>query len=248
MEGTASPEARYGEASARITGALELDTAPVALAFVDGPPEGVARFEGSVPSSCAFWRKAEKGVFYASAAEHANCPVGAHVMGFPAGEAQAAELQAAIETMATCGYLGADEPAGIPTVASPAAGIVYGPLAAFPVAVDVVLCWLTPAQAMLLQEAGGQARWGGAHVPGGLLGRPGCAALPAALQAARAALSAGCIGMRTFTSVSGNRLLAALPGAHLDEVVPSLEAARVANETMRAHYEARRAALAVEGS
>ena len=248
MDGTSTPGARYADVSARIAGALDLETVPVALAFVDGPPEGVAGFAGSVPSACAFWREAERGVFYAAAADHGNCAIGATVMGSPADGARAGELEAAVETMAACGYLGAEEPAGIPTVRRPSAGIVYGPLAEFPVAADVVLCWLKPSQAMLLQEAGGQARWGDAHVPSGLLGRPGCAALPVALEAATSALSAGCIGMRTFTTLSGDLLLAALPGTRLDDLVPALEAARAANETMQAHYEAHRAAVAARAS
>ena len=35
----------------------------------------------SGPAACSFWRKAEAGVFYASAAQHLNCPIGAMTMG-----------------------------------------------------------------------------------------------------------------------------------------------------------------------
>lgn len=228
--------------AARITAALDLDAPPVALAFVEAAPEGVPAFEGVAPSACSFWRAAEAGAFYASAAQHANCAVGAHVMGFPADDALMADLQAAVETMGACGYLGVEEPARIPTVQRASAGIVYGPLAELPVPADLVLCWLRPSQAMVLQEAVGEADWtNGARRA--LLGRPGCAALPLALGDGATTLSAGCTGMRTFTEVGGDRLLAALPGAGLEATTGRLEAARRANETMAAYYEGRRKAV-----
>ncbi len=227
------------ELAGRITSALELDGPPVAIAFVDAPPEGVPGFVGVVPSACSFWRVAERGSFYASAAQHANCAVGSHVMGLPADDALMADLKTAVETMGACGYLGVDEPARIPTVGRASTGIVYGPLAGFPVPADLVLCWVRPSQAMILQEAVGEADWtNGARRP--LLGRPGCAALPLALGDGATTLSAGCTGMRTFTDVGRDRLLAAVPAAGLEGIVDRLEAARRANEAMATYYDERR--------
>lgn len=247
MQDATAANARHEEAARRIVDALGLDRAPVALGFVDEPPAGVDRFAGAVPAACAFWREAERQVFFADADQHANCPIGAHVMGFPSDEARQADLQAVVERMLTCGYLDPEEPGRIPTVGRAAAGIVYGPLASFPVAADLVVLWLRPTQAMLLQEAVGKARWadGGGY---GLLGRPGCAALPIALGDQVVSLSAGCTGMRTFTEVSGELLLAAVPGDDLDELAGRLEQAVEANRAMQDFYDERRAALGARGA
>src|SRR3546814_13616676 len=61
---------------------LGLDLPPVAIAFMEQAPAGVAESVAIVPSACAFWREAERGVFFAAAERPFNCPVGAHVMGF----------------------------------------------------------------------------------------------------------------------------------------------------------------------
>ena len=61
---------------------IPLDKSPIGLAFVDQQPSEVSRIGKAVPSSCAFWREAESGVFYASAEDHYNCTLGAMVMGF----------------------------------------------------------------------------------------------------------------------------------------------------------------------
>ena len=48
---------------ATIIEALDLDPPPIALAFVDQPPIGIDTVQADLPSSCAFWRKAEQEVF-----------------------------------------------------------------------------------------------------------------------------------------------------------------------------------------
>lgn len=246
LDGTATKDGR-AELAGRIMAALGLEAPPVALAFVEVAPEGVPSFEGVAPSACSFWRAAEGGSFFASASQHANCAVGSHVMGFPADSSSMAALQAAVETMGACGYLAADEAGRIPTVRRQASGVVYGPLADFPLPADLVLCWLQPSQAMLLQEAAGEADWTNA-ARRSLFGRPGCAALPLALGDAKATLSAGCTGMRAFTEVSGDRMLAVLPGADLERTAGRLEATRQANEAMAAYYDERRRAVEAEAA
>lgn len=77
--------------------------------------------EQAVPSACKFWRQAETELFFAPVELHYNCPVGSMVMGF------------------MCGYICAEEPAGIPTVKHAKAGILYGPLSEFRVDSEVVL-------------------------------------------------------------------------------------------------------------
>jgi uncharacterized protein (DUF169 family) len=226
----------------RIAAGLGLDVPIVGLTFVDAPPTGIAVFEGGAPASCSFWRRAEAGVFYAPAAAHFNCPIGAMTMGFDLPEQTHQQLLDAVTMMCEAGYISADEPARIPTTGRKAAGIVYGPLADLPVMPDLLLLWLTPHQAMLYSEATGTARWT-TPAPATVWGRPACAALPSALTNNRSVLSFGCTGMRTFTGVREDRLLAVLPGAQSADLAGALDAVSRANATMRAYYEDRKAAF-----
>jgi uncharacterized protein (DUF169 family) len=226
------------ELAATITAALDLGPPPAALAFVDQPPAGVDITQGEVPSSCAFWRKAEKGVFYAPAEAHLNCPVGAMVMGFELPQPVANELQQLVGSMCNCGYIAKDEPAHIPTVQSKPKGILYGPLKEFPLEADAVVCWLSPSQAMIWNEACGEARWDRNGVTP-VTGRPACAALPAGINQNRPVLSFGCMGMRTFTEIGGNRMLATIPGALLAGFAAQLRAMRSTNDAMQSFYKRR---------
>lgn len=225
----------YRQQAEKISSELGLGTPPVALAFVSEPPVDVPAADRAVPSSCSFWRQAEQGVFYAAAEQHYNCPVGAMVMGFQLPGAVNEQLGGLVGMMCDCGYLSPEEAGNIPSVGRGSAGVVYGPLASFPRAPDVVLLWLTPAQAMIFGETTGSASW---STPAATVtGRPTCAALPLAMQNGSASLSTGCMGMRIFTEVAEDRLLAAIPAATLDEFVGALERTVAANEQMRAFYE-----------
>src|SRR5207302_951964 len=233
-------------AAASLIDLLKLETPPVDMALVDEPPAGVPVFEASVPSACTMWRVAEQGVSFAPSAVHGNCPVGAFVLGFDTGEAGQEALGEAVGAMTEAGYIGPDEPAALPRLERPRAGVLYGPLAELPMAPDVVLMWLTPAQAMVFHEASGGARWeaeGKGRATRTLLGRPTCAAIPAALEGLSPTLSLGCLGMRTFTEVAGDRLMAVVPGAVLDDLVDALSAAVAANRIMAERYQAQKAAI-----
>ena len=232
--------------AAQIADNLGLDLPPVALAFHDTAPAGVAVTDDIVPSACAFWRKAEAGVFFAPVARHANCPIGAFVMGFELGDALMAELQSLIGEMTACGYVHRDEPAKIPVNRRKAAGILYGPLAAFPGEPDAVLVWLTPTQAMIWSEATGGAAWTGSP-PTNVFGRPACAAIPAALDKGGPALSLGCMGMRTFTAIPADRMLAVIPGPQLADFAKAIAETTGVNRAMRRFYEGRLAALGAKG-
>ena len=226
----------------RISSGLGLDVPVIGLAFVDGAPAGVPQVAQQVPAACSFWRAAETSVFYAPAAAHFNCPVGAMTMGFELPEEVQQQLLGAVAMMCEAGYLSPDEPAKIPTTGRKAAGIVYGPLAALPVEPDLLMLWLTPRQAMLYSEAVGTSRWTTAE-PATVWGRPACAALPSAMTTGRSSLSFGCTGMRTFTGVREDRLLAALPGHQAGELADALAVVTRANTTMLAYYEERKAAF-----
>ena len=227
------------EHARRFTDHLGLENPPVALAFADTAPQGVATGGAAVPSTCAFWRRAETGVFFAPAEAHFNCPVGAMVMGFDLPKAISDELMQLVGTMTKCGYIRSDEPGAIPTSPKKAAkGIVYGPLAQFPVAPDAVLFWLTPANAMVLSEAREGAAWGGS-APATVFGRPACAAIPKAMTAANTTLSLGCIGIRTFTGITEDLMLAVVPGTQVAEAAERVQRLRGINDRMEDFYRAR---------
>lgn len=58
----------------QIVQALQLTNPPVALSFLDECPADVSMNGSAVPSSCAFWVRAGKELFFAPAAAHENCP------------------------------------------------------------------------------------------------------------------------------------------------------------------------------
>lgn len=219
----------------RLTEALSLSTPPVALTFVAEAPQGIPAAPNPRPSACSFWRDAEQGVFYASAAAHFNCPIGAMVMGFPLPEETTAQLGGLMGMMCECAYLDPEEADKVPSMGKASAGIVYGPLAEHPMTPDLVLLWLSPKQAMLYNEAAGSANW--AAPPAAITGRPACAALPLAAASGTPTMSFGCIGMRTFTGVADDRMLAVVPQDHLAAFTDAVERAHTANDTMSAFYQ-----------
>ncbi len=225
-----------------LTNLLGLASPPVALAYLDEPPPGTPRWDGGpVPSACTFWRRAESSVFFASAEAHMNCPVGALTSGFTLGDEGERNLEAVITRMTGAGYLAPPEPARIPRVAKTRAGVLYGPLAAFPDTPDLILVWLDARQAMLFQEGSGDARWDRpASMPA--FGRPSCAALPVALADGRPVLSFGCAGMRTFTDLDDAKLLGVVPAVGAATLVAALEQTSAANRTMQGMYDEMRAA------
>lgn len=227
--------------AADLTAHLDLETPPVALAFLDEPPAGVPANQPVAPSACTFWRRAETEAFFVPAEAHFNCPIGAMVMGFDLPAAVSEELMGLVGRMSECGYVDASEAAKIPVNKKGRKGILYGPLARFPGEPDAVLVWLTPLQAMIWSEAAGGATWGG-NAPTTVFGRPGCAAIPSALGEGRPTLSFGCIGMRTFTEIAPDRMLAVMPAAELPAFARALAGKKDVNAAMRSFYEERKAA------
>ena len=157
------------------------------------------------------------------------------VLGFELPESVQNDLSEAVNKMISCGYLLPEEPEKIPGLKHDNKGVLYGPLRSYPVAPDLVLMWVTPKQAMLCNEAAGSCRWT-TDAPIGPLGRPACSALPTAIASATTTLSLGCMGMRIFTEVSDDRLLAVVPGSGLEAFAAALEEILEANTTMAAHY------------
>jgi uncharacterized protein (DUF169 family) len=233
----------YRDLSKKMIDELGLDIPPIALKRVDTAPAGIPPLAEKVPSSCSMWRAAETKVFYADAAAHMNCPIGAMVMGFTLPESVSSELMATVGEMCNVCYISQDEVPHIPKFEKPASGILYGPLSSFPMAPDVVVLWAKPRQAMFLQEMAGNAAWSD-NPQSFNLGRPGCAALPFSSKKGRAVLSNGCLGMRMFTQLEDDRSLFAIPGSKIDEFGGLLARTMEANRKMESLYKAKMEAMA----
>lgn len=214
---------------------LGLELEPVALRRVEGPPPGVTVMKEELPSACTFWRRAEREVFYAGAQVHLGCPIGAMVMGFDLPPEKNEELMGLVKEMLSIFYIQEEEVARIPKFQKSHRGILYGPLAKFPSEPEVVLLWLTPAQAMILQEATGEINWS-LGTEAGLFGRPACAVLPKSLERNKPTMSLGCTGMRTFTEIAEDRMLLAVPAGFLSQLEKRLQKTVSANRRMKGLY------------
>ena len=139
---------------ARLRDLLGPGASAVAVAFVNEPPPGLPHVNRSVPSGCTFWKLAADGhAFYTDPADHHGCPVGAHTHGLPPGPDGGAALIDMIELMVGLDYVRESEVADIPTLAGGFRHAVYAPLAASPVAPDVVILRGSARQMMLAAEA-----------------------------------------------------------------------------------------------
>lgn len=230
--------ADFHEQAGALANALHLSLPPVGVAFCDAAPAGVAPYEGVVPAGCAFWEEAATRTFATAARDHALCAIGIHthrLSGAPAS--QSGELMASLEAMTGLDYVREDEVAAIPVMPRESKYAVYGPLAGFPVAPEVVLLFAHAGQGLVLGEAI-------ARVDGGLpaaMGRPACAVVPQVLNQGRAAMSLGCCGARAYLdAMSEGVALWALPGDRLDRYCEQIRVFARANETLSVFHLRRR--------
>ncbi|MFQ6030301.1 MAG: DUF169 domain-containing protein [Dehalococcoidia bacterium] len=231
--------------SALLEEQLQLQRQPVALALVQEQPSDVPRLDAVVPSGCAMWRRAETELFFAVAEDHFNCPLGSMVMGFQLPDEQMAKVMEEVGMMCGNQYVRESEVEHVPQVPRSFAGIVYGPLWRFPLDPHLVLLWLTPEQAMKMSECCGLMNW--ATPASGILGRPGCAALPIALTQGKPSQSFGCVGMRINSGAPGDSLLMAVPGNMLENMDADLAAVGQVHQQMEQHYRDRIASLGLSG-
>ncbi len=212
---------------------------PVAVAFLDRPPEGVARFEGSQPSSCSFWRLAGAGrSFYTEPADHFNCPVGSYAHNTLTPE-RIPELQQTLALLSDIGYIRMEEIPDVFMLPVAPEVVMYAPLGDTPVAPSVVLAAGKPGRVMMLAEAANRA---GAMSKLPLLGRPTCMALPAAL-ANGAVTSSGCIGNRVYTEIGDDELYVVLRGTDLEKIAAEIDTIYSANQTLTQYHQDRRQTL-----
>ncbi len=227
----------HATSARKLVDLLHAAVPPVAVAFVDDPPAGVARVQTPEPAGCGYWRRAAEGAtFYTTADDHLGCPIGAHTHAVDMPPEKAKELQGLVGTMVGLEYLTMDDVAALPQRRTPLKFAVYAPLADTPVEPDVVLLRANSRQMMLLSEASQAA---GAAAAGPTLGRPTCVVLPVAIESARTASSFGCVGNRVYTGASDDEGWFAIPGASLENVVARLETIVRANEALEAFHRAR---------
>lgn len=225
--------------SAQLSSALQLTLAPVAIAFPDAAPAGVAPFEGVVPAGCAFWQHATRRVFLTAAKDHALCAIGVHThhLANPV-PAHQTELADTLKAMSGLDYVRADEVGALPVLRREVKHVLYGPLGEFPAEPQIVLIFAHARQGLILSEA--VARIDSGAPPA--LGRPACAAVPQALNHGNAALSLGCCGARAYLDALDDSVaLWALPGAKLERYCAEITTLARANQTLAQFHERRRA-------
>ncbi len=216
---------------------LELESAPVAITFVDRPPAGVPRVSTPEPAGCGYWRRAAAGeVFFTLADDHKRCPVGAHTHNVALSPAEEAELMGLVKTMVGLSYMKMEDVPHIPRRRTPLQAAVYAPLTRTPLTPDVVLVRGNARQLMLLAEA---AQSAGVVGTGPALGRPTCAVLPEAINTTRTAASFGCVGNRVYTGAGDTDAYFAIPGQHLEAVERSLLTILQANQELEKFHRAR---------
>ena len=234
----------YQELAQRFSELLTLKQSPIGLSFVETIPDEVEHISTRVPSACTFWRLAEKGVFYAGAEDHQECPIGMMTMGFTMPEASQQRAQDLVQTMASVQYFSPAEVSALPVVDVPHEAIVYGRLDQFPVVADAVLCILDTQQAMLVAEAMGNMNWlqqGGQSA----FGRPTCAVIPRALKTGLASMSFGCIGARTYTGLTPSEVVLTLPGGEFAGLVERLQTTVNANNALAPFHQGQKARFSV---
>jgi uncharacterized protein (DUF169 family) len=216
---------------------LALRSKPVAIAFRDEAPSGVAHVSQREPAGCGYWKRAQAGeIFYTDADDHKNCPIGAHTHGVALSKDESQQLQGLVQTMVGLEYLKMEEVPAIPTRKQPFRIAVYAPLDATPVPPDVVLVRGNARQLMLLAEAAQSAGVAGATPA---MGRPTCAVIPEAINAAKTSASFGCIGNRVYTGLGDDEAYFAIPGASLDAIEQRLRVIVHANAELEKFHRGR---------
>src|ERR1700682_4776148 len=232
--------ANWSELEKQFAARLANNRRPGAVTFLDAEPTGIAKFSGTEPAGCSFWRLAAAGrAVYTVPADHFNCAVGAYTHNVQLPPERASETETMLGMMFNLGYVRSEEVPGIPRLPKEPAAIVFAPLGDAPLAPSVVLFACRTASAMLLNEAAIRA---GAASTLPLLGRPSCMALPAAMLHGTVT-SLACIGNRVYTGLGDGELYVAVPGAKLESVSEALGIISTANTTLEEFARGRQASL-----
>jgi uncharacterized protein (DUF169 family) len=233
----------YQHLAQRFTELLQLQQSPIGLAFTEGIPTSIEHKATRVPSACTFWRLAQQGVFYATAEDHQECPIGMMTMGFTMPQSAQERAQALVQTMANVQYFSPAEVSALPVVKKPHESIIYGRLDQFPIEADVVLCVLNAQQAMLVAEAMGQVNW--LQSGQAAFGRPTCGVIPRTLQTGETSMSFSCVGARTYLGLTPAELVLTIPGQKFAELVERLQTIVAANTALAPFHRGQKERFAV---
>jgi uncharacterized protein (DUF169 family) len=220
---------------------LDLAHAPVAVAFLSEPPQGLARIGRPDPASCSYWKQASEGrAFYTTAEDHQNCAVGAFTHGAPLSPEKNRELESLVGTMVQLKYFRMEEVPQIPHRTNALKFAAYAPLVQARFVPDAVIFRGNARQIMLISEA---ARRAHALDDSAVMGRPACAMLPPAIGSSSAVTSVGCIGNRVYTGLDDSEMYLTVPGGVVDRVLAELDAIIDANTELEKFHRARAAEL-----
>ena len=220
---------------------MNLDRAPVAVAFLDAPPAGLGHMERPEAAGCGYWKLASEGQsFYTTADDHQNCPVGAFTHGVELSPTKGAELQSLVTTMIELRYLKSEDVAQLPHRNQPLRIAAYAPLDRATFDADVVIFRGNARQIMLVTEA---ARAAGVFEAGSTMGRPACAMLPHAVSTGSGVASIGCIGNRVYTGLGDDELYFTVPGEAAVKTLEHLATVLEANVALETFHRQRAAAL-----
>jgi uncharacterized protein (DUF169 family) len=217
----------------RLTAALHLTVAPIAVTFDDrGAPPFADPTQpmpeptpdgrtGRVPAGCVFWVHATDRTFTTRPEDHGNCSVGSLTHGL-IDLATAAE-RTDVGSLVEAGWVTPDVFPAIPTVATRPEAITYGPWADATSTPDVVLVRTTARGVMTVGDALGDLV---------IEGKPQCHIVAIAKEQNRPAASVGCALSRARTGMSAHEMTCALPGPRLEEIVSLVEAAASVDATV----------------
>jgi uncharacterized protein (DUF169 family) len=233
----------YQKMEREFSDAFGLKRRPIAISFHDTPPSGVAKFTGTEPSGCSFWRLAVQGkTFYTVPGDHYNCAVGAHTHHMDLPQERAGELAQTISFMTQLKYIRSEEIPGFARLPKTPGVVVYAPLADTPVDPDVVLFVGQPARMSPLLETASRA---GVSSSAPFVGRPTCSALAAALEHG-VVVSSACIGNRVYTDLGDDELYVAIRGRDLARVAQEAQTIVSANAQLAEYHRSRRKDLATQ--
>jgi uncharacterized protein (DUF169 family) len=215
----------WSELSRRLSDALGVQVAPIAISFESTMPSGVPAFEdpmpapnevdgrtGRVSAGCVFWMKSPDRTFATVAEDHANCSVGSWTHGFKSLEEVAGngDVAALLES----GWVTMDMIPMITTVTEKPQAVVYGPLADA-TNPDVALLRITGRQLMVMKDA---------YPDLAIEGKPQCHIVAMAKEKGIIAASTGCQLSRVRTGMSNAEMTLAIPASRIAEVVEKVEA------------------------
>ena len=233
---SAMAQNNYARPNEVLTALLGLTVPPIAISFLESPPDDLPRPGGTMPAptpdgrtgavaaGCVFWMMATERAFTTVAADHGNCNVGSFTHGFKslAEAAKGADVAALLETR----WVTPEAVGQIASVSRKPGVIAYGPLATTTIDPDVVFLRVNGKQVMLLHEACPDLRFEG---------KPQCHIVALAKEKGDLAVSTGCMLSRVRTGMSSNEMTFAVPGHRLGELIAQLKAARAANVQVAAY-------------